>query len=278
MIDAAAGIATLGRMLGEASAVVVFTGAGISTASGIPDYRGPGGVWTTRSPVFYDDFMSSREARVQYWRQKLEDRESFRAAAPNEVHHAVTRLERAGKVRLVVTQNIDGLHAEAGTSPGRLVEVHGTNRQVECQTCGMRTDPAGHFRDFASTGEPPECACGGLLKPATISFGQQLRADDIARAFTAAVECDLMVALGSTLSVTPAADIPMAAARAGAPYVIVNRGSTGHDGSPMVSLRVDGDVSVVFPSAVDIALGNRDVRPGRPDGGDRYPRGTEASS
>jgi NAD-dependent deacetylase len=278
MIDADAGIASLGRMLGDAQAVLVFTGAGISTASGIPDYRGPGGVWTKRSPVYYGDFMSSREARVEYWRQKLEDRESFGSAVPNDVHHAVTRLERAGRVVLVVTQNVDGLHAEAGTSPDRLIEVHGTNREVECQACGDRSDPGGHFADFASTGEPPSCACGGLLKPATISFGQQLRAADIGRAFAAADECDLVVALGSTLSVTPAADVPMAAARAGAPYVIVNRGPTEHDGSPAVSLRIDGDVSAIFPQAVAIALGGQDVRPGRRGRSDGYPRGTEASS
>lgn len=274
----AEGIQQLSRLIDDASSILVFTGAGISTASGIPDYRGPEGVWTTRRPVFYNDFMASASARAEYWRQKLEDRESFGAAEPNAVHRAIVRLERSGKVGLVVTQNVDGLHAGAGTSSERLVEVHGTNRLVQCQTCGGRSDPAPHFATFAESGEAPRCACGGLLKPATISFGQQLRAEDITRAFEAAQTSDLVVALGSTLAVTPAADIPMAAARGGAPYVIVNQGRTEHDGAPFVTLRIEGDVSLIFPAAVDAALtdGPMDPGAGGPTGG--YPRATEPSN
>ena len=281
MTASAAGVADirrLSRLISEANAILVFTGAGISTASGIPDYRGPQGVWKTRRPVLYSDFMSSPTARAEYWRQKLEDRGAFGSARPNEVHRAVVRLERSGKVDLVVTQNVDGLHAEAGTSAQRLIEVHGTNRLVQCQSCGERSDPSPHFAAFAETGEAPVCACSGYLKPATISFGQQLRAVDLARAFEAAKTCDLVVALGSTLAVTPAADIPMTGAQHGAPYAIVNQGSTEHDRSPLVTLRVEGDVSAIFPAAVGAALRDGSIDPGRGGPTDGYPREAESSS
>jgi NAD-dependent deacetylase len=255
MIGGAEAVASLARLIRDASAMLVFTGAGISTASGIPDYRGPSGVWKTRQPVYYADFMSNHEARVHYWQQKLEDREAFGAARPNDVHAAVAHLDAAGRLLLLVTQNIDGLDTDAGTARERLVEVHGTNRLVECQSCTARTDPAPHFAAFRATGEPPVCECGGFLKPATISFGQQLRSEDIGGAFAAAEACDLVVALGSTLSVTPAANVPIVAADRGVPYAIVNRGPTEHAGRPFVTLRVEGDVSAMFPPAVEAALG-----------------------
>lgn len=248
------GVERLSSILASANRLLIFTGAGISTASGIPDYRGPEGVWNSRRPVFYQDFMSRHDARLEYWSQKSEDREAFRSARPNVVHESIVALERTGRVQLVVTQNVDGLHRIAGTSEDVLVEIHGTNGLVECQTCGIRTDPVGPFRSFAETGEPPICECGGYLKPATISFGQQLRGADLTRAFQAANSADAAIALGSTLLVTPAADIPLEAARSGACYVIVNRGATEHDSSPFVSLRIDGDVGSVFPQAVRRAL------------------------
>ena len=254
VVGEAEGLARLSAILESARRMLIFTGAGISTASGIPDYRGPKGVWNTRRPVFYQDFMASRAARIEYWTQKSEDRSAFRSAQPNAVHAAVVALERAERVELVVTQNVDGLHRIAGTSEERLVEIHGTNGLVECQTCGMRVDPAEPFHSFAESGEPPVCTCGGFLKPATISFGQELRRDDLVRAFEGAGRADAVLALGSTLMVTPAADIPLEAARSGCCYIIVNRGPTEHDTSPFVSLRVDGDVGAVFPKAVDQAL------------------------
>jgi NAD-dependent deacetylase len=244
----------LTALLASADRILVFTGAGISTASGIPDYRGPQGVWKTRTPVYYQEFMTSPERRRAYWQQKMEDTETWGAARPNAVHGAVVRLERAGKIEMVVTQNVDGLHSLAGTSPGKLVEIHGTNRKVECQTCRERSEPGPHFASFRATGEPPRCHCGGLLKPATISFGQDLRAGDLARAYDAADHCDLAVALGSTLSVNPAAAIPLYATQRGTPYVIVNKGPTDHDRRSVVTLRIEGDVVDVFPPAVDRAL------------------------
>ena len=233
---------------------LIFTGAGISTASGIPDFRGPQGVWTRRQPVYYQDFMTSEAARIEHWDYKLEGWDGFRTAQPNAVHHAVVRLEKAGKVLSVVTQNIDGLHALAGTSPERLLELHGTNLLVECQSCKWRGDPEPHFEFFRTGRRPPLCECGGFLKPATISFGQSLDPQVLERAAARALETDLVVALGSKLSVYPAAGFPLMAAERGVPYVIINRGATEHDDEPRVALRIEGEVNEIFPAAVDAAL------------------------
>jgi NAD-dependent deacetylase len=247
-------VESLATLLRDSRRILVFTGAGISTGSGIPDFRGPNGVWKTRQPVYYDEFMSSEAARIGHWDYKLEFWAAFRDAQPTTTHSAVADLERSGRVLLVLTQNIDGLHTRAGTSRGRLVEIHGTNSLVECQSCGELTDPAPHFAQFARTRRPPVCHCGGFLKPATISFGQSLRPADIERAQAAALEADCVVALGSTLSVYPAAEFPLIAAQRGAPYAIVNRGPTDHDALPQVTLRIEGDVAEVFPLAVRTAL------------------------
>ena len=233
---------------------MIFTGAGISTGSGIPDFRGPQGVWKRRQPVYFQDFITSEAARMEHWDYKLEGWDGFRNAHPNAVHHAIVALENAGKVRAVVTQNIDGLHALAGTSPDRLVELHGTNLLVECVNCKLRSDPEPHFEFFRANRKPPKCDCGGFLKPATISFGQSLDPYVLERAREAATQSDLVVALGSTLSVYPAASYPLMTAQRGAPYIIINSGATDHDHEPSVSLRIEGDVAEIFPAAVKTAL------------------------
>ncbi len=240
--------------LKEAERILIFTGAGISTDSGIPDFRGPQGIWKRLQPVYYQDFMSSEAARTEYWDQKLESWEQFRDAKPNAVHKAVVRLEEAGKLCRVVTQNIDGLHSKAGTSRELLVELHGTNSLIECQSCHEMTDPSPHFDRFKQDRQAPQCHCSGSLKPATISFGQSLRPSDLEKASAAAASCDLVLALGSTLSVHPAASFPLAAANLGVPYVIINQGATDHDNLPSVSLRIEGSVSNIFPPSVDAAL------------------------
>lgn len=237
--------------------MLVFTGAGISTGSGIPDFRGPAGVWKRRQPVYYQDFMASEDARIEHWDYKLEGWAAFRDARPNATHEAIVQLERAGKLLMVVTQNIDGLHSRAGTSPGRLVELHGTNSLIECQTCHRLSDPEPHFEHFRKTRQPPLCECGGCLKPATISFGQDLRKADLQRAEAATRQADFVLSLGSTLSVYPAAAIPLLAARTGAPYAIINRGLTEHDDLPEVTLRIEGDVGEIFPLAVSAAMNQR---------------------
>jgi NAD-dependent deacetylase len=234
---------------------LIFTGAGVSTASGIPDFRGPQGVWTRRKPVYFQDFLTSEAARIEHWDYKLEGWDGFRTARPNAVHHAIVALEKAGKLLTALTQNIDGLHALAGTSSERLIELHGTNLLVECVSCKARSDPEAHFEYFRLHRQPPRCACGGFLKPATISFGQSLDPSVLGKAGAAALAADLVVALGSTLSVYPAASFPLLAAQRGVPYVIVNRGATEHDHEAEVSLRIEGEVSEIFPAAVDAALG-----------------------
>ena len=244
----------LADYLRRSNRILIFTGAGISTGSGIPDFRGPQGVWTRRQPVYFQEFMTSEAARIEHWDYKLEGREAFRAAKPNAVHESIAKLERAAKLCAVVTQNIDGLHRLAGTSPTLLVELHGTNALVECQSCGWRGDPEPHFEYFKTYRRPPLCGCGGFLKPATISFGQSLNPGELARAAVAAEEADLVVALGSTLSVYPAASFPLIAARRGVPYIIINRGTTDHDHEPLVTLRVEGEVEEIFPEAVAMAL------------------------
>ncbi len=236
------------------SRILVFTGAGISTPSGIPAFRGKGGIWTTRQPVYYQDFMARKEARVEYWEYKLELWEEHGNAQPNIIHKTIVELEKSGKVEMVVTQNVDGLHRAAGTDEEKLVEVHGTGTLVECQSCGQRNPVEPSFDQFKKTRQPPVCQCGGFLKPATISFGQNLREADLQRAFTAAANCDLVIALGSTLSVSPANTIPLAAAQSGIPYTIINRDETDHDGMSQLTLRLSGNVEELFPPAVEAAL------------------------
>ena len=237
-----------------AERVLVFTGAGISTGSGIADFRGPQGVWKQRRPVYIQEFLSSEAARIEYWDQKLRAWPSSRSARPNDTHAAVCDLDCAGKLAMVVTQNIDGLHTQAGTSPDKLVELHGTNGGVVCLTCGELSDPEPHMESFERHRTPPLCHCGGFLKPATISFGQSLQPEALRRATAAAESSDLVVALGSTLSVYPAASFPLIAAEGGAAYVIINRGSTDHDRHPAVTLRLEGDVAKIFPPAVSEGL------------------------
>lgn len=234
--------------------MLVFTGAGVSTASGIPDFRGPNGVWTRRRPVYYEEFLASEAARVEYWDYKLESWGVYSHARPNAVHHAIAALEAAEKIVSVVTQNIDGLHRRAGTSPDLLIELHGTDHLVKCVRCDATSEPGPHFDLFKATRCAPRCGCGGPLKPATISFGQPLRPIDLERAAIAAANADLVLALGSTLSVFPAASIPLIAAEHGTPYIIVNQGPTSHDDHPGVTLRLEGDVTDIVPPAVEMAL------------------------
>lgn len=248
-------VVRMANLIASAHRIMLVTGAGISTRSGIPDYRGPNGVWRTQRPVEFGDFVRSEDKRIEYWDQKLSSSRVLATARPTDVHLAAVRLEDVGKLEAIVTQNIDGLHGDAGSSSSRIVEVHGTSREASCLSCGTRGPIEPYLEEFASTRRPPTCTeCGGYMKPATISFGQALDPLTVARAAQAADRCDLVIALGSTLSVYPAASIPLEAAQRGVPYVIVNLGPTDHDRLPMVSLRIEGDVSEVFPAAVADAL------------------------
>jgi len=179
---------------------------------------------------------------------KLSGYRAFSEARPNAAHRAIVELERRGKLEAVITQNVDGLHQAAGTSRERLIELHGTNLEVDCVQCGRREGPERAMGEFERSGEPPRCECGGFLKPAVVMFGQALKREDLVRAQAASRAADLVLSLGSSLVVRPAADIPLAAASRGVPYVIVNRGETPHD--PLATLRLDGDVSELLPLAL----------------------------
>ena len=219
----------------------------MSTGSGIPDFRGPNGIWKQRKPVMYQDFLSSEDARVEHWDYKLEGFEQFRNAKPNDAHLALAELERMGKIHALVTQNIDGLHQDAGNSS--VIEIHGTNRKIECVQCDKRTAPEPAFEEFRKTRKCPVCECGGYLKSATISFGQAMPQDILEKAFAAAGESDLAVSIGSTLEVQPAAMIPLTTAKNKAPYVVINQGETGHD--EVATLRLEGDINEILPNVVE---------------------------
>lgn len=213
-----------------------FTGAGVSTASGVPDFRSPGGIWSRYKPVPFQDFVLDPEARRQYWIYKKETYQDFANAKPNAAHHALARMEGAGRLRAVITQNIDGLHQEAGSET--VLELHGTNRRVTCIRCAATWSSHEIQARLLAGCEMPECEhCGGILKAATISFGQAMPTDVLAMAFQIASAVDLLLVLGSSLLVHPAAGIPVAAAKAGARLIIVNREPTPLDSLASVILR-----------------------------------------
>jgi NAD-dependent deacetylase len=228
-------------MVERATRIVVLTGAGISTDSGIPDFRGPSGVWTKNPDAEklsnLETYLAEPEVRARAWQSRLDS--PTWAAEPNAGHTAVSELVSMGKVMLVVTQNIDGLHQAAGTDPSLIVEIHGTMHEVECMSCGDR-GPMSATLERVGAGEvdPPCLACGGILKSATISFGQSLVPADIRRAEQAASQCDLLIAVGSSLAVFPAASLVPTAQRAGAGIVIVNAEPTGFDDLADVVVRV----------------------------------------
>jgi NAD-dependent deacetylase len=231
MADDAA-LAQVSGWLSNARQVVALTGAGISTESGIPDFRGPNGVWTRNpaaeklSNLHY--YMNDPEVRVAAWQSRLEH--PAWTAEPNAGHLALTELERKGRLHTLVTQNIDGLHQRAGSSPAIVVEIHGTVREVVCMSCGKRA-PMQRALDRVRAGEadPPCRSCGGILKSATISFGQNLVPTDLARAHQAAEQCDVFLAVGTSLTVYPVAHLPEVALAAGARLVILNAEPTPYD-------------------------------------------------
>lgn len=245
------GVEKARRRIAGARRIVALTGAGISTDSGIPDFRGPKGVWT-RNPgaerrANIQVYVSDPQARRDAWQQRLQS-EMF-GAKPNAGHLALVELERQGKLHTLVTQNVDGLHRKAGHSPERVVEIHGTVLEAVCLSCNWR-GPMSQTLDRVRAGEAdPACLhCGGILKSATISFGQALVPEDLARAERAAAEADLLLAVGSTLSVYPAAGLVPIAVRQGAALVIVNAEPTTYDDLAEVVLR--GSISEVLPGIV----------------------------
>ncbi len=222
-------VAQIARFWREAERVVVLTGAGISTASGIPDFRSPGGRWERYQPVTIQDFLAHEEARQEYWRYKSETWELISSAEPNAAHLALAELGRANRVHLLVTQNVDGLHERSEFPTDRLINIHGTDSRIQCMGCG-KEEPRQVGQDLFEAGElVPRCGCGGAFKPATISFGQNLVAEDLRRCFGEAARCDLCVAVGSSLVVSPINQLFGEAKTAGARALILTASETPFD-------------------------------------------------
>ena len=223
-------IETLAAMFARARRAVVFTGAGMSTESGIPDFRSPGGVWSKMRPIEFQDFVSSEERRREAWTRTFSGAAKWTGAQPNAGHHAVARLVANGKVSAVITQNVDDLHRLSGVPADRIVELHGNATYATCLDCGLRHELEVLKQSFLGRGEIPTCrSCGGLVKTATISFGQAMPEGPMTRARSETLACDLFVVLGSSLVVYPAAGFPLLAKKNGAALAIVNREPTEQD-------------------------------------------------
>jgi len=212
--------------------IVFFTGAGISTESGVPDFRSPGGIWTKYTPVYFDEFMSSDEARIRYWKMKKETHQLYKNVEPNIGHYSIAAFEKREQLLGLITQNIDGLHGLAGVSREKIVELHGTDRQVSCLSCGKCFPGEEIYSTLVGDFSPPLCdQCGGFLKPATISFGQSLPVESIRRARELSETAEIFIVVGSSLQVHPAASFPVVAKQSGAFLAIINRDPTPLDSS-----------------------------------------------
>ena len=220
----------LHELIGSAKRIVAFTGAGISTESGIPDFRSPGGIWTKYQPIYFDDFMSSEEMRREAWRRKFATDETMQKAEPNAGHRALAKLVDQGKMTAIITQNVDGLHQRSGVPESKIIELHGNSTYATCLDCGHRYELGPIKKAFQGHGTLPVCEkCDGIVKTATVSFGQAMPEIQMARAQNETMACDLFMVLGSSLVVYPAAGFPRTAKRRGARLVIVNRDPTDQD-------------------------------------------------
>ena len=239
--DLETGIARLRQLVEQAAVVVPFTGAGISTECGIPDFRSPGGAWTRNRPILYDEFLASREMRAEAWRRRFAMEQEFAGAKPGRGHLALASLYRTGKAPAVVTQNIDNLHQSSGISAEDVVELHGNTTYALCLSCGKRYELPWVKQQFTATGgEAPDCtACGGAIKSATVSFGQAMPEPAMRRAEELTLACDLFLAVGSSLVVWPAAGFPLLAKRNSARLVIINREATEFDDIADLVIRDD---------------------------------------
>ncbi len=241
-------IAQGGEMIGTARKILVFSGAGLSTESGIPDFRSPGGIWDKYDPsdFYFQTFVANEKAREKYWKMSTEFYDGMKDALPNQAHLAIKRLEDKGRLLAIVTQNVDALHHKAGNTPDKIIEIHGTVFTVSCLSCGKEYDRNEIQVRLASGVKVPYCdQCSGILKPKTISFGQAMPEDKMAQAFRYAQECDLCLVLGSSLVVYPAASIPAHARQRGAKLIIINR-----DETPL-----DSEADLVIHESVSMALG-----------------------
>ncbi len=239
----------LRTMIQKSNDVVFFTGAGISTESGIPDFRSPGGIWTKMSPIEFQDFLNSEEMRRESWRRKFETDKTLRSAKPNEGHYAIQRLISSGKASAVITQNIDNLHQDSGIAQEKVIELHGNGTFATCLTCATQYELESIKQSFLGNDELPICKfCGGLIKTATISFGQAMPLEPVQKAEDAARRCDLFICIGSSLVVHPAAQIPLIAKDNGAKLVILNREATPLDG--YADLVLNDEIGIALPEAI----------------------------
>lgn len=238
----------LRQLIENSSVIVPFTGAGISTECGIPDFRSPGGIWTKNQPIPFDAFLSSQEMRDEAWRRRFAMEESFAKAKPGRGHRALASLYRSGKSPALITQNIDNLHQMSGITASDIVELHGNTTFALCLDCAKRYDLSWVREKFNVSGErAPDCGCGGHIKTATVSFGQQMPAEAMQRAEELTGSCDLFLAVGSSLVVWPAAGFPLMAKRNGAALVIINREPTEFDDIADLVVRNDiGDALSPF--------------------------------
>ena len=240
------------RWIAASKRVIVFSGAGLSTESGIPDFRSPGGVWDRYNPedFYFQNFLASETSREKYWRMATEMYEPIRMAQPNQAHLAIAELENLGKLDCVITQNIDGLHFKAGNSEERVIQLHGTATFVSCLSCKKRFD-RDEIQERIKKGEKaPRCDnCDGLLKPATISFGQSMPEKETEEAYHRSSLCDLFLVIGSSLVVQPAASMPLIAKRNGAKLVILNRDPTPYD--DMADLIIHGQAGPAMASILE---------------------------
>ena len=233
-------ISRLAALLAGSARTVVFTGAGISTESGIPDFRSPGGVWSRMKPIDFDTFMHNEDARREAWRRTFSGTAGWVGAKPNEGHFAIARLVKTGKVGYVITQNVDNLHQDAGVPGDQVIELHGNAGYATCLICGLRHELADLRDSFLEQGTLPACrACGGMVKSATISFGQPMPVEAMRRAEAASRDCDLFIVLGSSLVVYPAAALPIVAKSSGAALAIINREPTDIDGTADVVIHAE---------------------------------------
>ena len=225
--------------------LVFFTGAGMSTESGVPDFRSPGGIWTRYQPVYFAEFMTSEEARIRQWKMKRETHELYKRVKPNAGHYAIAEFDKRGQLLGLITQNIDGLHGIAGVSADKIVELHGTDRKVVCLRCGKTFDPEPIYERIEGNFTPPACdACGGFLKAATVSFGQAMPVEAMSRANELSAAAEIFIVLGSSLVVHPAASFPVIAKENGAFLAIVNRDPTPLDN--LAEYRYQGEIGEFF--------------------------------
>lgn len=235
----------LKELISQSEALVFFTGAGISTNSGIPDFRGPKGIWKTSQPIYFQDFVNSEEKRIESWERKFSNELNINKAKPNQGHRKIAEIMEKKDLSYLITQNVDNLHQESGVSDSQITELHGNATYAKCLDCQLRYDLNELKESFLRSKEPPVCGeCNGLIKTATISFGQPMPEEEMVIAQKKSISCDLFICLGTSLAVFPAADLPVLAKETGSQLIIINNEPTQMD--HIADLVINRDISEVF--------------------------------